>query len=58
MPIDNISIAPELTDKLDQIGLLRRLMQKGNMQMRFINLENGWHKKDSGVMIGYYGADK
>ncbi len=58
MPGDNISIAPELTDKLDQIGLLRRLMQKGNMQMRFITLENGWHKKDSGVMIGYYGADK
>ena len=34
MPTDNIKIAPELTRKFDQVRLLRRLIQKGNMQMR------------------------
>ncbi|MBQ7198853.1 MAG: NHLP bacteriocin export ABC transporter permease/ATPase subunit [Selenomonadaceae bacterium] len=58
MPIDNIKIAPELTRKLDQIRLIRRLMQKGNMQMRLISLEKDWYKKDSGVILGYYGDDK
>ena len=58
MPTDNIKIAPELTRKLDQIRLIRRLMQKGTMQMRLITLEDGWHKKDSGVIIGYYGEEK
>ncbi|MBR5913928.1 MAG: NHLP bacteriocin export ABC transporter permease/ATPase subunit [Selenomonadaceae bacterium] len=58
MPIDNIKLAPELTRKLDQIRLIRRLMQKGNMQMRLISLEKDWHKKDSGVIIGYYGEEK
>ena len=28
------------------------------MQMRLISLEKVWHKKDSGVMIGYYGEEK
>ncbi|MBQ9480204.1 MAG: hypothetical protein IJU71_11720, partial [Selenomonadaceae bacterium] len=41
MPVENISVAPELTDKLDQIGVIRRLIQKGNMQMRFITLDDG-----------------
>ena len=58
MPTDNIKIAPELTRKLDQIRIIRRLMQKGNMQMRLISLEKDWYKKDSSVIIGYYGDDK
>lgn len=58
MPTDNIKIAPELTRKLDQIRLIRRLMQKGNMQMRLIELTAGWHKMDSGVIIGYFGENK
>ena len=58
MPVDSIKLAPELARKLDQIRLIRRLMQKGNMQMRLISLEKDWHKKDSGVIIGYYGEDK
>ena len=58
MPTDDIKIAPELTKKLDQVRLLRRLIQKGNMQMRLITLEPDWYKKDSGVIIGYYGEKK
>ena len=58
MPTDNIKIAPELTRKLDQVRLLRRLIQKGNMQMRLITLESDWYKKDSGVIIGYFGEEK
>ena len=55
---DDIRIAPELTKKLDQIRILRRLMQKGNMQMRLVTLVEDWHKKDSGILIGYYGEEK
>ena len=58
MPTDNINIAPEMTRKLDQIRILHRLMQKGNMQMRLVTLESDWHKKDSGMLIGYYGEEK
>ena len=54
MPTENINIAPEIVSKQDQFGILRRLVQKGNMQMRLITLNAGWHKKDSGVMIGYF----
>lgn len=58
MPTENIELAPEFVKRMDQLGLIRRLIQKGNMQMRFITLENGWYKKDSGVIIGYYGQNK
>lgn len=58
MPTENIQIAPEFVKRLDQVGLIRRLIQKGNMQMRFITLEPDWHKKDSGMMIGWYGEKK
>ena len=58
MPTENIKLAPELTRKLDQIRLIRRLLQKANMQMRLIELIDGWHKKDCGVIIGYFGAAK
>lgn len=52
MPTDNIKISSELVRRMEPIALARRLMQKGGMQMRLIKLEPGWHKKDSGVMIG------
>ena len=58
MPTDNINIAPEMSRKLDQIRLIRRLMQKGNMQMRLVTLVEDWYKKDSGILIGYYGEKK
>lgn len=52
MPTDNIKISPELARRMEPIALLRRLMQKGGMQMRLVKLEPGWHEKDSGVFIG------
>lgn len=58
MPTENIKLAPELTRKLDQIRLIRRLLQKANMQMRLIELVADWYKKDSGVIIGYFGEGK
>lgn len=58
MPTENIGLSPEIVKKLDQLGLIRRLFQKGNMQMRFITLKKNWYKKDSGTIIGYYGEDK
>ena len=58
MPTENIRLDAELVRKLDQIRLIRRLVQKGNMQMRLIELVEDWHKNDSGVIIGYFGAEK
>lgn len=58
MPIEKIEIAPELTKKLDQVGVIRRLIQKGGMQMRLVELKGDWYKKDCGVIIGYYGEKK
>lgn len=58
MPIEKIEIAPELTKRLDQVGLIRRLIQKGGMQMRLVELKGDWYKKDCGVLIGYYGEKK
>lgn len=54
MSTENISIDPEFVKRLDQVGIIRRLVQKGNMQMRFVTFEEDWYNKDSGVMIGWY----
>lgn len=58
MPTENIDLKPELAAKLDQMGLLKRLLQKGNMSMRLVSLSEDWFKKDSGVLLGYYGEHK
>ncbi|MBE8952014.1 MAG: NHLP bacteriocin export ABC transporter permease/ATPase subunit [Quinella sp. 1Q7] len=58
MPTDNIKLDAELVRRLDQIRLIRRLIQKGNMQVRLIELVDDWHRNDSGVIIGYFGAEK
>ncbi len=58
MPVENITISENMVEKLDVIGVLNRLIQKGNMQTRFITLPSEWYKKDIGVMIGYYGENK
>lgn len=53
MPVEEIHIAPEMVKRLDAFGLLRRLVQKSGMYMRFIHLEDDWYTGDSGVMLGY-----
>ncbi|MGM9579909.1 MAG: NHLP bacteriocin export ABC transporter permease/ATPase subunit [Anaerovibrio sp.] len=58
MPLENIHLNPELAGKLDQLGLIKRLVQKGNMTMRLVSLSDDWHKKDCGVLIGYVGEEK
>lgn len=54
MPVDSIGIAEENARRMDSAALLRRLMQKGNMQMRLVSLPEDWYKKDTGVIIGFY----
>ena len=58
MPTDNISIGKDIAKKLDAVGILRRLVQKGNMQMRLVTLTDDWYKNDTGVLIGFYGENK
>ncbi len=58
MPDDSIYIADDIANRLDEIALLRRLMQKGRMQMRLITLPKGWHEKDTGVILGFYGQER
>lgn len=54
MPTDNLGISEEKAKELETVGLLRALTRKGNMQMRLVTLPEGWYKKDTGVMIGFY----
>ncbi len=58
MPTGAVQMAPEMVQKLDQLGLLRRLVDKGGMQMRLVHLEQDWHTGDCGVLLGYYGEKK
>ena len=58
IPYGAIQIAPEMVRKLDQLGLLRRLVEKSGMQMRLVRLEKDWYSGDSGVLLGYYGEKK
>ena len=58
MPSGNIQLAPEMVRKLDRIGLLRRLIEKGGMQMRLVHLQQDWYSGDSGVLLGFYGEKK
>ena len=58
MATDNIKLDVELVRRLDRVQLLRRLVQKGNMQMRLIDLVPDWYRKDSGVIIGFVGEAK
>jgi len=54
----DVSLPPETVKKLDNIGLIRRIAQKANVQLRLIKLERDWFTKDCGTMIGYYGEKK
>lgn len=58
LPNTNVTIPPNIAKKLDQVTLLRRLAQKGNIALRFVSLEKDWQKKDCGTIIGYYGEKK
>ena len=53
MPAEGVQLPSEITKKMDQVTLLRRLSQKGNMQLRLLDLKGDWWQKDSGVIIGY-----
>lgn len=58
LPETELTILPAVAAKLDLLGLLRRMTQKANISIRLISLEPDWNKKDSGVIIGYYGENK
>ena len=58
MATDNIKLDAEFVRRLDRVQLLRRLVQKGNMQMRLIELVDDWYRKDSGVIVGFFGEAK
>ena len=53
MPDSDISIPIDIAKKLDQVEILRRLAQKGNIQLRLVRLEGDWYNRDNGVLIGY-----
>ncbi len=55
---ESINVSADMAKRLDSVGLLRRLAQKGNMQLRLVTLPEGWHKNDLGVMVGYWGEEK
>lgn len=58
MPEEDIALNKETVEKLDALGVLRRLVAKGGMEMRLIKLEKGWEGWDCGAMLGYFGEKK
>ena len=52
MPEEDIALNKETVEKLDALGVLRRLVAKGGMEMRLIKLEKGWGGWDGGAMLG------
>ena len=58
MPTENITIGEGFSKKLDEVGILRRLTQKANIQIRLVKLEGDWYKNDTGVLVGFYGQNK
>lgn len=58
VPTDRIFIEPNLAKRLDQVNLLKRLINKGNMNIRLVSLGNDWYLKDCGTLLGYYGTNK
>ncbi|SDP12734.1 NHLP bacteriocin export ABC transporter permease/ATPase subunit [Selenomonas ruminantium] len=58
MAEEEIALNKETAEKLDSLGVLRRLVAKGGMEMRLIRLEKGWEACDCGAMLGYFGEKK
>lgn len=58
MPEDNINIDTETAKSLDQVNLMRRLLQKARIQIRMVELKDNWYQHDCGTIIGYYGKKK
>lgn len=54
MPQDNINISVEVSRKLNKQKIIERLLERGGMFWRKIELEPDWYKNDSGVLIGEY----
>lgn len=54
----NLRVSPKIAEKLDQVGMLRLLVKKANMQIRLVTLEANWYRQDCGSLIGYYGKEK
>ncbi|MDR2528980.1 MAG: NHLP bacteriocin export ABC transporter permease/ATPase subunit [Synergistaceae bacterium] len=57
MEAENISLPPDVAAKLDSVTRMRRMIKKADMQARLVSLPKGWHKKDGGVLLGYYGDE-
>ena len=54
MPTSFLGNMKDKVQDKEPVALLRRFLQQGNMQMRLVSLPEGWYKKDTGVMIGFY----
>lgn len=55
---EKLTLPNGILRKLDQLGVLRRLMGKAGMQMRLVRLEEDWYRKDSGPVVAFYGPGK
>ena len=58
VPTESIRLEEDSCKNLDEVSLLRRLMQKGNMQTRLVTLPEDWHRKDTGALLGFYRGER
>lgn len=57
MPVSDISMPLEMAKNLDSVQILQRLVQKANMQVRLVRLQEDWWKKDSGILLVHVGRE-
>lgn len=53
LPTETIAISKESARGMDEVALLHRLAQKGNIEIRLINLPKTWQSKDMGALLGF-----
>lgn len=57
MDAEVVDLPADILKQLHGLSLLKRLVNKGGMQIRRVRLENDWYTKDSGVFFAWHGAD-
>ncbi len=55
---NRIAVKTRAEQRLDQVTLIRKLVEKSGMRMRLVALEKGWQRQDAGAMIGFSGDDR
>jgi len=58
MRADDLHLPDAVARSMDDLTRLRRLADKAGLRLRLITLPAGWERRDSGMLIGFYGQER